>query len=63
MKLNADVSVTILMDSAFDMPGKYLKTDMLWSFHNLKERAIFPIKSKILKFKHSVLIFKLDMEI
>jgi hypothetical protein len=51
----------ILTDSAFDMPGKYLKTDMLWSFHNLKEWQISPIKFKILKFKHSVLIFKLDM--
>jgi hypothetical protein len=37
LKVNADATVMILTDSAFDMPGKYLKTDMLWSFHNLKE--------------------------
>jgi hypothetical protein len=62
LKVNADATVMILMDSAFHIPGKYLKTDMLWNFHHLKERAVFPIKFNILKFMHSVLIFKLDME-
>jgi hypothetical protein len=37
LKVNADATVMIVMDSAFDIPGKYLKTDMLWSFHNLMQ--------------------------
>ena len=37
LKIYADAIVMILMDSAFDFPGKYLKIDMLQSLHNLKE--------------------------
>jgi hypothetical protein len=37
LKVNAAATVMILMDLAFDMAGKYLKTDMLRSFHNLKK--------------------------
>jgi len=58
LKVNAAATVMILMDSAFDILGKYLKTDMLWSFYHLKERAIFPIKFKILKITHSVFNFQ-----
>jgi hypothetical protein len=32
------------MDSAFNMAEKYLKTDVLYSFNNLKAAEIFPIQ-------------------